>query len=201
MIKCEVNVCAVITRNASVMSMDGKEFFVFGIKIPVKDRKGDVKDLEISVSNDGGKGKAAMFTTGRRVAIKGVLSLRKKGDKLFWNLRSEGDVELTKTTAEDNIEGKMEFVGKVGKNGVSMKSDKNGKNYKTFSAFSTDKDGDKADFTWVSFMYFEPKEDESFLAANKYVHIKGTLQLGVYKDEVSLQCLVNEVSEYVFPEK
>lgn len=201
MIKCEVNVCAVITHNAAVKEKDGKEFFVFSVKLPVKDRKGDVKDLEISVSNDGGKGKAALFTTGRRVSIKGTLSLRKKGDKLFWNLRSDGDVELTKTTAEDNIEGKMEFIGKIGKNGVSTKSDKNGKNFKTFSAFSTDKDGDKADFTWVSFMYFDPKENEDFLTANKYVHIKGTMQLGVYKEQVSLQCLASEISEYVFPEK
>ena len=201
MIKCQINVCAVISRNASVIEKDGQEFFVFGIKVPVKGRDGEQKDLEISVSNDGGKGKAASFTTGRRVAVKGVLTVRKKGGKTYYNLRSDGDAELTKSSAEDNIEGKMDFIGKIGKNGVSTKSDKNEKPFKTFSAFSSDKDGDKAEFTWVSFMYFEPKDDEFFLAANKYVHVKGTLQLGIYKDDVSLQCRVSDIEEYIFPEK
>ena len=60
---------------------NGQEFFTFGIRIPVSGRDGVSKDLDISVSHDGGKGKAAMFTTGRRVAIKGVLTVRKKGGK------------------------------------------------------------------------------------------------------------------------
>ena len=200
MIKCEVNVCAVITRNASVMEKDRQEFFVFNIKVPIVDRNGEKKNLEISVSNDGGKGVAASFTTGCRVVIKGILSVRKKNGKTFYNLRSIGNAEIAPSTAEDNIEGKMEFIGKIGKNGVSTKTDKNDNPFKTFSAFSTDKDGDNAEFTWVSFMYFEPKQDEAFLAAGKYVHVNGTLQFGVYKEEVSLQCVVGEISEYVFPD-
>ena len=34
-----------------------------------------------------------------------------------------------------------------------------------------------------------------------FTRLKGTMQLGVYKEQVSLQCLASEISEYVFPEK
>lgn len=201
MIKCDVNICAAITRNAAVKEKDGQEFFVFGVKLPVEGRDGKKVYLDISVSNNGGKGMAASYTTNRRVAVKGPMTVRKKNGKVYYNLRSEGDAEITKPSAVDNIEGEMEFIGKIGKNGVVEKVDKNGKPFKTFSAFSSDKNGDNTEFNWVNFMYFEPKDGETFLAAGKYVHVKGTLQLGVYEEKVSLQCVVKEIEEYVFPEK
>lgn len=191
MIKCNVNVCALITRSAAVKQNDGEEFFTFGIKLPISGRDGSKKDLEISVSHDGGKGKAALFTTGKRVAVKGVMTVRKKNGKTYFNLRSEGDAELTKSTAEDNITGTMEFKGKTGKNVIEVKKDKNDKPFKSFSAFSRDKDGENADFTWVNFLYFDPKDGEDFLAPQKYIHVNGELQLNVFKDEVSLTCRVN----------
>lgn len=175
---------------------NGQEFFTFGIRIPVSGRDGVSKDLDISVSHDGGKGKAAMFTTGRRVAIKGVLTVRKKGGKVYYNLRSEGDAELTKATAEDSISGTLEFKGKTGKNDIEVKKDKNDKPFKSFSAFSRDKDGDNADFTWVNFLYFDPKDGEDFLAPRKYISASGELQLNVFKDEVSLTCRVSRIEPW-----
>ena len=175
---------------------NGQEFFTFGIKLPVEGRDGARKDLEISVSHDGGKGKAAMFTTGRRIAVKGVLTVRKKAGRIYWNLRADGDAEVTKSTAEDNISGTMEFRGKTGKNEIIVKKDKNDKEFKSFSAFSRDKDGENADFTWVNFLYFEPKDGEDFLKPQTYISATGELQLNVFKDEVSLTCRVSKVEPW-----
>jgi hypothetical protein len=201
MIKCNVNVCAEISRSAVVKENNGEEFFVYTVKLPVKGRNGEVKDLLISVSQDGGKGKAALFTEGRRVAIKGVLAVKKKDDKVYYNLRTTGEAELTKSSAEDNIEGTMEFIGKIGKKGAETREDKKGEKFKTFSAFSSDKNGDKTEFVWVSFLYFRPKEDESFLVAGKYINVSGDLQLNIFKDDIAMQCRVREIKEHVFAEK
>lgn len=201
MIKCNVNVCAVIYRSAEPKQNGGDEFFTFGIRVPVTGRNGEKKDLEISVSNDGGKGKAALYTQGKRVAIKGVMMLRKKNGRTYYNLRSEGDAELTNSKAEDRIEGTMEFRGKTGKDDIEIKNDKNGNPYKSFSAFSRDKEGENAEFTWVNFMYFNPKEGEDFIAPGKYISVKGDLQLNVYKEEVRLSCRVSEIAPWEMESK
>ena len=201
MIKCNVNVCAVISRSAVVKDNNGEEFFVYTVKLPVKGRHDEVKDLFISVSQDGGKGKAAMFTEGRRVAVKGTLTVKKKDGKVYYNLRSTGEAELTKSSAEDNIEGTMEFIGKIGKKGVETREDKKNEKFKTFSAFSSEKNGDTTEFIWVSFLYFRPKDNEGFLDANKYINVTGDLQLNIFKDDIALQCRVREISEHVFNDK
>ena len=89
----------------------------------------------------------------------------------------------------------MNFRGKISKKGVEAKIDKHGTSFKAFSAFSTDKDGDNVEFTWVRFLCFN-LNDEDFLKANVYIEAKGDLQLGVYKDEISLDCLLREVSPW-----
>ena len=196
MIKCEVSICAAISRNASVKEDKEKNPFVsFGVKVPIMGRDKEKLDLDISVTTDGGKEIAAIYTTGRRVEIEGVLTIRKKDGKLFLNLRAANDkIHLGKSTYGDKLEGTMEFRGKIGKNGVEEKEDKNKKIFKTFSAFSLDKNGDKNDFTWVRFLYFDPKEGEDFLQANTFIEAKGDLQMGVFKGALSLDCRLTSVS-------
>lgn len=201
MIKCDLNVCAVISRAASVKNgKEGNSFLAFSVKLPVEGRDGSKKDLELSVSLDGDKSKAAVFTSGRRVTLSGVLTVRKKGGKVYFNFRADS-AELANSKESDRIEGTMEFRGKIGKKGVDVKNDKNGDTYKAFSAFSTDKDGDKAEFTWIRFLYFNPKDGEDFLAANSYIEVKGDLQVGVFKDEVTLDCRVTDVQPWVLEKK
>ena len=197
MIKCEVSICANITRNAIVKSgKDNQQFVTFGVSLPLKGRNGEQKNLEISVTCDGDKGTAASYTTGRRVNILGNLIPRKKGGKVFFNLRADGGIEFAKSTADDKIEGTMEFKGKIGKKGVDCKTDRKGEPYKAFSAFSSDKDGDNVEFVWVRFLYFHPKDGEDFLQAGSYISAKGDRQLGVFKDDISLDCRVSEVSHW-----
>lgn len=197
MIKCEVEVCATITRAASIKeTKDGKSFLSFGVQLPIVGKDGARKDLELGVSVDGGKGEKSNYTVGRKVNLLGILTIRKKDGTTYFNLRANGGAEVCKSSEASKIEGSMEFMGKIGKNGVETHTNKKGSEYKTFSAFSCDKYDDKAEFTWVRFFYFKPKDGEDFLKDNTYVKVKGKLQFGVFRDNVSLDCVVEEVSPW-----
>ena len=201
MIKGKLNVCAVICRAASEkQGKDGKSFLSFNVKLPIEGRGGSSKELELSVSVDGDKSKASVYAAGRRVNLVGTLTVRKKGGKIYYNFRAES-ASIANSKDADRIEGTMEFKGKVGKKGVDVKTDKNNDTYKAFSAFSTDKDGDKAEVTWIRFLYFNPKDDEDFLKADAYIEAKGDLQLGVFKDEISMDCRISEVKPWVLEKK
>ena len=200
MIKCNVSCCAVVTRSASLKEgKNGEKFIAFSVKYPVTGRDGEKKDLEISVSMDGGKTAAASITTGRRVNIVGTMYVKKRDGKMYFNIRATDGIDFAKSTDADRMEGTLEFRGKVGKKGVEIKKDKNDKDFKTFSAFSSDKNGDKVDFTWVRFLYFNPKGGEDFLKESAYIEAKGELQLGVYKDDITLDCRMSEVKPWELP--
>lgn len=196
MIKCDLSVCAVICRAASVkQGKDGNTFLSFNVKLPVEGRDGSIKELEMSVSIDGDKGKSYVYAAGKRINLTGTLTVRKKDGKVYYNFRADS-ASIANSKDADRIEGTMSFKGKIGKKGVAVQADKHGNDYKAFSAFSTDKNGDKAEFTWVRFLYFNPKDGEDFLAADTYIEAKGDLQIGVFKDEISLDCRVSEVAPW-----
>lgn len=203
MIKCEVKCCGVISRAAEVK--ENKEnhetFLSFKVKYPVKDRNGESKDMEISVSMPGDKGQASLYPVGRRVRVSGTLYPKKHKDNLFFNLRSAGGDILVNSKEEDAFEGTLEFKGKIGKKGVDERKDRKENLYKGFSAFSSEKDGDTKEFTWVRFLYFNPKEGEDFLKAEALVECKGELRLGVFKGNISLECLLQEVKPWELPNK
>lgn len=195
MIKSNVSVCAVISRSAIVKK--GKEngsFISFNVSLPIVGRDGSQKTFEISVSAEGDESTAPLYTAGSRVAIKGALTLRKRNEVIYFNLRAE-KVEIVSATDEDKIEGDFHFKGKISKEGVKNLKDKKGKSFQSFSAFSTDHDGDNVEFIWVRFLNFHPS-DEDYLKANAYVEVKGDLQMGVYKEALSLDCRVNEIAPW-----
>lgn len=200
MIKCEVEVCGKITRAASIkQKSDGTEFLGFGIQVNLKDRDGKVvKAMDISVSIDGGKSEKSIYALGRKVKLLGNLSVRKKGDQTYYNLRADKGSEIVTSKEEDAIEGNMFFRGKIGKRGVEEHQTQKGNTYKTFSAFSSDKEGDNISFIWVRFIYFNPKDDEGFLHEDSYVEVTGDLNVKVYKENINLDCNVKEIKEYHF---
>ena len=202
MIKSEVlTVCAVISRPASVkQNSKGESFVSFGVTLPINGRDGVSRELEISVTADGEKKDAVLLTKGKRVDIIGSLSIRKKEGKTYFNLRADGGVEITKSSEPDKLEGEMLFTGKIGPKGVITKDDKKGHPFQLFSAFSTDKDGERAEFIWVHFLNFSPVEGD-FMTAGKYVDVKGDLQFGVFKEDISIECRVKEVKEAIFVNK
>ena len=196
MIKSNLKVCATINRAASVKKdKKGASYLSYGVQLPVSGKNGETQTLVINVMMAPSKGSVSDLTVGRRVALEGEMAIHKHGGKLSCYLRPER-VELVEN-GSDSLEGTLAFRGKLGKKEVELKEDKNGNIYMVFSAFSTDKTKDKPEFTWVSFLYFDPKDGEDFLKPGTYIDAKGTLQLGVYHDAVTLDCLVDEVKPWI----
>ena len=196
MIKSNLKVCATINRAASVKKdKKGASYLSYGVQLPVSGKNGESQPLVINVMMAPSKGSVSDLTVGRRVALEGEMTIHKHGGKLCCYLRPES-VDLVEN-GSDSIEGTLEFRGKLGKKEVELKEDKNGNIYMVFSAFSIDKTKDKPEFIWVSFLYFDPKDGEDFLKPGTYIDAKGTLQLGVYHDAVTLDCLVDEVKPWI----
>lgn len=80
MIKCNVKVCGIINRTASVkQTADGKNFVAFGLSVELPSTKGDAVPVNISVAAESADVEA--LTLGRRVSIDGVLKIKGAAEK------------------------------------------------------------------------------------------------------------------------
>lgn len=195
MIKCNVTVCGTISKAAVVRTNnENKAFTAFAVNCVIPARNGIDKTVEISVAKDGEEYNRADYTVGKRVEISGVLTFKKRGDNLYFNM-SASSVNLTVASNEDSIKGEMLFRGKTSKN-IEEKTDKKGKNFLQFSAFSAEKVNDGFEYLWVRFLGFD-REREEWLQAQTGIEAKGELELSVYNDKLNIACKVSEMSEYV----
>ena len=196
MIKCNVTVCGIVSRAASVRTNnEGKTFTAFAVNCVIPARNGINKTLEISVAKDGEEN-LSEYAVGKRVEISGVLTFKKRGDNLYFNL-SASSVNFLCESNEDSIKGEMYFRGKTGKN-IEEKTDKKGKNFLQFSAFSAEKVNDGFEYLWVRFIGFD-REREDWLQPQTSIEVKGELELSVYNNNLNIACKVSEMSEYVKP--
>lgn len=76
---------------------------------------------EISVSKEGGQKKVSGYRNGLRVEVAGTLFLKRRGEKLYFNLFADR-IGLAADIA-DSIKGELSFRGKVGKN-IEERKDK-----------------------------------------------------------------------------
>ncbi len=173
---------------------ENKAFTAFAVNCVIPARNGIDKTVEISVAKDGEEHNRADYTVGKRVEISGVLTFKKRGDNLYFNM-SASSVNLTVASNEDSIKGEMLFRGKTGKN-IEEKTDKKGKNFLQFSAFSAEKVNDGFEYLWVRFLGFD-REREEWLQPQTGIEAKGELELSVYNDKLNIACKVSEMSEYV----
>lgn len=195
MIKCNVTVCGTISKAAVVRTNnENKAFTAFAVNCVIPARNGIDKTVEISVAKDGEEYNRADYTVGKRVEISGVLTFKKRGDNLYFNM-SASSVNLIVASNEDSIKGEMHFRGKTGKN-IEKKTDKKGKNFLQFSAFSAEKVNDGFEYLWVRFLGFD-REREEWLQPQTGIEVKGELELSVYNDKLNIACKVSEMSEYV----
>lgn len=184
MIKCNVTVCGTISKAAVVRTNnENKAFTAFAVNCVIPARNGIDKTVEISVAKDGEEYNRADYTVGKRVEISGVLTFKKRGDNLYFNM-SASSVNLTVASNEDSIKGEMLFRGKTGKN------------FLQFSAFSAEKVNDGFEYLWVRFLGFD-REREEWLQPQTGIEAKGELELSVYNDKLNIACKVSEMSEYV----
>lgn len=197
MIKCNVTVCGTVSRAAAVRTNnEGKPFTAFAVNCVVPAKNGINKTVEISVAKDGEETGLSDYAVGKRVDISGVLTFKKRGENLYFNL-SASSVSLSVGSNEDSIGGDMHFRGKTGKN-IDEKTGKNGKKFLQFSAFSAEKVNDGFEYLWVRFVGFD-REREGWLQPQTGIEVKGELELSVYNDKLNIACNVSEMSEYVKP--
>ena len=197
MIKCNVTVCGTVSRAAAVRTNnEGKPFTAFAVNCVVPAKNGINKTVEISVAKDGEETGLSDYAVGKRMEISGVLTFKKRGENLYFNL-SASSVSLSVGSNEDSIGGDMHFRGKTGKN-IDEKTGKHGKKFLQFSAFSAEKVNDGFEYLWVRFVGFD-REREGWLQPQTGIEVKGELELSVYNDKLNIACKVSEMSEYVKP--
>lgn len=159
MIKCNVTVCGTIGREAaSRTGKEGKTFLSFPLRVAIQGKDGQSETVEIGVSRDGGQDEAAGYRKGSRIEATGTMYLKRRGERLYFNLFADRIVPAA-ADAADAIEGEMSFRGKAGKN-IEERKDKNGKPYTVFSAFSAEKTEDGFEYQWVRFLCFDRGREE-----------------------------------------
>lgn len=195
MIKCNVTVCGTIGRNASARTnKEGNSFLSFPLRVTIPDRDGQNEVIEISVSKDGSQEEASGYRNGSHVEITGTLFLKRRGDKLYFNLFADR-IAPAATDAADAIGGEISFRGKVGKN-IEERKDKNGKPYTVFSAFSAEKTDEGFEYQWVRFLCFD-RGCEEWLQPGARVEVKGAMTVTVHNGKPDISCRAEELAQYV----
>ena len=195
MIKCNVTICGVVSKAATCRNdKDGKPFVTFAVNVVIPAKNGINKTIEVGVTKDGTLTDVPVIELGARIEVAGTLTLKKRGDNLYFNLAATG-INAATLANEDSITGQMEFRGKTGKQ-IEEKKDKNGRPFIVFNAFSAEKVQDGFEYTWVRFIRFD-HEREAWLQPSMKISAKGNLELSVYNDRLNITCRFDEISEYV----
>ncbi len=195
MIKCNVTVCGTVSKTATCRTnKEGKPFVSFAVNVVIPAKNGINKTVEVSVIKDGTLTEMGGCNVGSRIEVTGVLTPRKRGDAMYFNLSAD-NINDNPAEVQDCIKGDMEFRGKTGKN-IVEKQDKNGVPFIKFSGFSAEKVQDGFEYIWVSFFLFDGKREE-WLQPGVKASIKGALSLSVFNDKLDFSCRISEMSEYV----
>ena len=195
MIKCNVTICGVVSKAATCRNdKDGKPFVTFAVNVVIPAKNGINKTIEVGVTKDGTLTDVPVIELGARIELAGILTLKKRGDNLYFNLAATG-INAATLANEDSITGQMEFRGKTGKQ-IEEKKDKKGRPFIAFNAFSAEKVQDGFEYTWVRFIRFD-HEREAWLQPSMKISAKGNLELSVYNDRLNITCRFDELSEYV----
>lgn len=195
MIKCNVTVCGVIGRDASIRTnKEEKSFLVFPLRVMIPATGGQNTAIEVDVSKNAAGEDTAGYRNGLRVEVTGTMYLKRRGDKLYFNLLA-GEIRTAVEGAEDAVKGEMAFRGKVGQH-IEEKKDKKEQPYTMFSAFSAEKVEDGFEYQWVRFFCFG-KEREEWLQPGVRVEAKGELTLSAHNGKVNVSCKAEELAQYV----
>lgn len=177
MIKCNVTVCGLISRDAILRNgKEGKQFVSMTVQTTIQGKDGQGGAVEISVSMDGTQEEAARLRNGMRVKVTGILVPKHRGDKTYFNLSAESIVPAGANDT-DSLQGELIFRGKLGKT-VDERTDKNGKPFFSFSAFSAEKVNENFEYLWVRFFCFD-KQRESWLQPATKIEAKGEIDLSL----------------------
>ena len=195
MIKCNVTVCGVISRDAIARSgKEGKQFVTMTIQTAIQGKDSKCGSVEISVSKDGTPEDITHLRNGIRVKVTGTLVPKHRGEKTYFNLSAENIVPAG-TDETDSLKGELTFRGKTGKT-IDERTDRNGKPFVSFSAFSAEKVNDSFEYLWVRFFCFG-KQREAWLQPGTKIEAKGEIDLSVYNGKTDITCRAEEITQYI----
>ena len=178
MIKCNITACGTIGRDASMRTTkEEKTFLTFPLRVVLQGKDGRNETVEISVSKEGGQKKVSGYRNGLRVEVAGTLFLKRRGEKLYFNLFA--DRIGPAADIADSIKGELSFRGKVGKN-IEERKDKK----------------DKFEYQWVRFFCFD-RQREEWLQPGVKVEAKGEMTVSVHNGKPDISCRVEELTQYI----
>ena len=122
------------------------------------------------------------------------LYIRRIDDRTYYNLRTDDEIEIVKSTDEDSLKGSIDFKGKI-KGEITERTNKHGNKFQTFSGVSQDKDGEKRGWLWVRFLVPKPIQQD-FFKPDAYVEVKGELLLHIYQGNVNIECHTSSVEPW-----
>lgn len=193
MIKCNVTITGTISRNGEIRKdKEGREFISFAVETVINAVQGINKTITVSMAMDSEGHTPLEFLREERIQAKGVLTIRKKGDAVYYNM-SVTEVTPAENN-EDSITGTMVFRGTLGGRDIQDKKGKKG-DFCSFDAFSTDKDGENYVYTWVHFIDFRGAHPE-WLQPKGGINAVGDVELSVYNDKVGMTCRVSSLSPW-----
>lgn len=191
MLKSDVCVNGLVTRAAvTKTNSEGKSFVTFGLRVDIPTNQGSSTVLDISVSRDGNDVSGLVLNA--RVEVKGILTFKKRGDKMYLNLHAS-EVNLSPASSSDMISGTLSFRGTLGKT-IDNKTDKKGKPYLLFSGFSAERVDETFEYTWVRFVLFG---ENAIIKPQEKVEISGDMELSVYNDRLNISSRVSEAKEWI----
>ncbi len=192
MIKCNVTIIGRVFRAPEIKNdREGNPFVTFGVSTELKDN-GESRDIDISVACDGEDDVILGLSSGDRVKVKGVMTLRKREDIVFFNLSAN---EVKKTNEKDKIEVTMNLSGTRGGKDIQEKQGKKGA-YRVFDAYSAEKIAeDKFSYIWVHFVDFSEERPEC-LVPKAGINAEGALELNLFNDRLDIGCRVKSLSEW-----
>ena len=158
MIKCEVTLCGILSRVATVRTnKDGKSYASLAVKVNIPERNGTGITAEVFITKEGEvTEELSAMRVGMRIQVQGELTFKKRGEMLYLNMNAKS-IDMNPSMSNDEISGEMTFGGKIGKE-VESKVDKKGNPYIVFSAFSTEKAGEDFNYTWVRCVQFSSEK-------------------------------------------
>ena len=194
MIKSKATVIGTVTRSADIKNgRDGQPFITFGMRVRLEDGEASA-EIDISVAYDGEDEDVLFTNTGDRVKVQGVMTFKKMGDTTYYNLSAE-KVKHDVTEA-DAINGTLEFKGTLGAKGVIQHQGKKGA-FRHFDAYSAEKVGeDQYSYIWVHFVDFGD-DQRVWLKPKTRIKVEGELELQVFKERISVNCRVEDLSQWV----
>ena len=170
MIKCNITACGTIGRDASMRTTkEEKTFLTFPLRVVLQGKDGRNETVEISVSKEGGQKKVSGYRNGLRVEVAGTLFLKRRGEKLYFNLFAD---RIGPGGGHRGFhQGRTVVPGQGGQEHRGTEGQKD-KSYTMFSAFSTEKVDENFEYQWVRFFCFD-RQREEWLQPGVKVEAKG----------------------------